>query len=85
MRIFSFLALIVVLAIVLIQYKNNIVGSGTDNSGALSTDKIEDSVNKSLSDYQKKLEDSLPKKRFGITSIQKLMAACRGKSNVNFC
>jgi hypothetical protein len=59
MRIFGFLALVIILAIVLIQYKNSIVGTGYNEKGTLKTEEVENRVNQSVSDYQKKLEQSL--------------------------
>ena len=59
MRIFSLLALIIVLAILMFQYSNNIKQSGYGESGAFKTEEVEKQVNDSVSKYQKKLEDSL--------------------------
>ena len=59
MRIFSFLALIIVLAIVLFQYSNNIEGTVYSVPGELKTDQISEQVDKTVSDYQKKLDDAL--------------------------
>jgi hypothetical protein len=59
MRIFGFLALVIILAIALIQYKNSIVGTGYNEKGTLKTEEVENRVNQSVSDYQKKLEQSL--------------------------
>ena len=61
MRIFGLLAIIVVLAIVMFQYKNNIQGTAYSEkeSKVLKSDEVEKAVNDSVSDYQKKLEESL--------------------------
>ncbi len=59
MRIFSFLSLIIVLAIVLFQYSNNIKGTGYSESGKLKTGEISEQVDKAVSDYQKNLDDAL--------------------------
>lgn len=59
MRIFSLLALLIVLAVAYFQYSSNIKGSGYSASKTLRTDEIKDQINESVSDYQKKLDEAL--------------------------
>ena len=58
MRIFGFLGLIIVIAIVAMQYKNNIRSTDSGEAESLSQS-VEDEVNQSVSDIQKKLDDAL--------------------------
>ena len=59
MRIFGFLAMVIILAIVLFQYSNAIKGTGYNEKGTLKTEEVENRLNQSVSDYQKKLDESL--------------------------
>ena len=61
MRIFGFLGLIIVLAFLLFQYRSSVTSVGQqqqEQSSSLSKS-VEDDVNNSMSDFQKKLDDAM--------------------------
>ena len=62
MRVFGLLGLIVVLAILLFQYRSNVSSVGKqqqqEQSSTLSKS-VEDDVNNSVSGFQKKLDDAM--------------------------
>ena len=62
MRVFGLLGLIVVLAILLFQYRSNVLSVGKqqqqEQSSTLSKS-VEDDVNNSVSVFQKKLDDAM--------------------------
>lgn len=59
MRIFSLLALVMVLAIVMIQYKNNVQQVVERENQRNRADEVEKQVNQAVVDYQKKLHRAL--------------------------
>ncbi len=62
MRVFGLLGLIVVLAVLLFQYRSNVSSVGKqqqqEQSSTLSKS-VEDDVNNSVSGFQKKLDDAM--------------------------
>ena len=59
MRIFSLLTLIIVVAIVMFQAKNNVEGLSNLDTYVSPTQDIESQINDSVIEYQNKLEGSL--------------------------
>ena len=59
MRIFGLLSIVIVLAILLLQYQSGIKGTVGGEAATGISKSVENQVNSSVSDYQKKLEESM--------------------------
>ena len=59
MRILSMLALVIVLAIVMFNFKNSVSGLVGSDSGKPQSGKVEKQVNESLSKHQDSLDNAL--------------------------